>query len=175
MSPDWLEQELTALTGEARQGQPAFSKTLAQDKGLAQAIGNAFRCLSANEARMVRQSVLDELLSRLASHLRWKIHLDPDPRLPRAAQRGREYLHAHLTHDIGLDDLSAACGVDRFRLTRAFTPAFGLAHRMPILCSSDSFKLATCWPCGIHPPRWLRRCGLPIKAILGVGSVVPMA
>jgi AraC-like DNA-binding protein len=39
----------------------------------------------------------------------------------------RDYLHAHVYEDIGLDDLAQACGVDRFRLTRAFKAAFGLA------------------------------------------------
>jgi AraC-like DNA-binding protein len=39
----------------------------------------------------------------------------------------RDYLHAHLDQDIGLDDLARVCGVDRFRLTRAFKAAYGLA------------------------------------------------
>ena len=47
--------------------------------------------------------------------------------LPLVAQRARDYLHAHLHQDIGLDHLAAACSVDRFRLSRAFKAAFGLA------------------------------------------------
>lgn len=39
----------------------------------------------------------------------------------------RDYLHAHLDQDLGLDDLTRVTGVDRFRLTRAFKAAFGLA------------------------------------------------
>ncbi|WP_410967232.1 helix-turn-helix transcriptional regulator, partial [Salmonella sp. SAL4436] len=35
--------------------------------------------------------------------------------------------HAHLHHDIGLEQLAAACNIDRFRLSRAFKAAFGLA------------------------------------------------
>ncbi|MGH8410637.1 MAG: helix-turn-helix domain-containing protein, partial [Pseudomonas sp.] len=49
-----------------------------------------------------------------------------DPRLPRVAHKAREYLHAHLQQDVGMDELALACGVDRFRLTRAFKSAFGL-------------------------------------------------
>ena len=33
---------------------------------------------------------------------------------------------SHLHHDVGMDALALACGVDRFRLTRAFRNAFGL-------------------------------------------------
>lgn len=43
------------------------------------------------------------------------------------ALRARDYLQAHLGEDIGLDDLALAVGVDRFRLSRAFKAAFGLA------------------------------------------------
>jgi len=47
--------------------------------------------------------------------------------LPLCAQVARDYLHAHLDQDIGLVELAQVCGVDRFRLTRAFKAAFGLA------------------------------------------------
>jgi AraC-like DNA-binding protein len=43
------------------------------------------------------------------------------------ALRARDYLHAHMDQDLGLDDLARATGVDRFRLSRAFKAAFGLA------------------------------------------------
>mgnify|MGYP006172912365 CR=1 FL=1 len=47
--------------------------------------------------------------------------------LPMVAQLARDYLHAHTYEDIGLDDLARVCGVDRFRLSRAFKTTFGLA------------------------------------------------
>jgi AraC-like DNA-binding protein len=47
--------------------------------------------------------------------------------LPLVAQRARDYLHSHMHQDIGLDDLAQAVGIDRFRLSRAFKAAFGLA------------------------------------------------
>lgn len=43
------------------------------------------------------------------------------------ALRARDFLHAHHHEDIGLEELARAAGVDRFRLTRAFKAAFGLA------------------------------------------------
>jgi AraC-like DNA-binding protein len=71
--------------------------------------------------------VLDELLERLTCHLHWRTRYGEDPRLPRVAQKARDYLHAHAQQDIGLAQLAAATGVDRFRLTRAFKAAYGLA------------------------------------------------
>jgi AraC-like DNA-binding protein len=44
-----------------------------------------------------------------------------------AARRGRDYLVANMCRDVGLDELARVCNVDRFRLTRAFKAAFGLA------------------------------------------------
>jgi AraC-like DNA-binding protein len=46
--------------------------------------------------------------------------------MPLVAHKAREYLHAHLQQDVGMDELALATGVDRFRLTRAFKSAFGL-------------------------------------------------
>ena len=124
----WLERELHALFENAPGNrQPEFPATLRSDPVLAHSIANAFQTLNAKEMRIVRQTALDELLRRLAGHLQWKIRLDPDPRLPLVAQRGRDYLIAHMNGDIGLDELSSVCGVDRFRLTRAFKTAYGLA------------------------------------------------
>lgn len=127
LDPGWVQRELSALSGEAHAGEPAFAGTLVEDAPLARAFVDAFRALANAELRIVRQSAVDALLAGMARQLHWRIRPDPDPRLPKAARLGRDYLHANLTRDIGLDDLSAACGVDRFRLTRAFKAAFGLA------------------------------------------------
>jgi AraC-like DNA-binding protein len=83
--------------------------------------------LHQQDLRIVRQTAIDDLLACLTGHLQWRRRLDPDPRLPLTAQVARDYLHAHLDQDIGLDDLARVCGVDRFRLTRAFKAAYGMA------------------------------------------------
>jgi hypothetical protein len=66
--------------------------------------------------RIVRQARLDRFLACLAPHLQWHLPLSQDPRLPRAANLARDYLHEHLADDIGLDTLSALTRTDRFRL-----------------------------------------------------------
>jgi AraC-like DNA-binding protein len=128
LDPHWLDRELRSLFEQTPAStQLSFAATLADDARLATATANAFQTLHDEEIRIVRQTALDTLLSSLTSHLRWRTLITPDPRLPLVAQRARDYLHSHMTQDIGLDDLARETGVDRFRLTRAFKAAFGIA------------------------------------------------
>lgn len=128
LDPRWLGRELRAQFEEAPDNaQLSFAATLAEDPRLAIATADAFEAMHHDELRIVRQTALDHLLANLTSHLRWRTLIDPDPRLPLVAQRARDYLHSHLHQDIGLDDLAQVTGVDRFRLSRAFKAAFGLA------------------------------------------------
>ncbi|MBF6039346.1 AraC family transcriptional regulator [Pseudomonas sp. P154a] len=128
LDPLWLQQELGAVFEHAPDhSQLSFATTLASDTRLAQATSLAFQTLHGGELKIVRQAALDGLLGRLTSHLRWRARYAEDPRLPLVAQKAREYLHANAQYDIGLDQVAAATGVDRYRLTRAFKAAYGLA------------------------------------------------
>ncbi|MCI0997341.1 AraC family transcriptional regulator [Pseudomonas corrugata] len=128
LEPHWLERELRSLFDVAPDNaQLGFAATLADDARLANATALAFQSLHDQEIRIVRQTALDTLLANLTQHLHWRARINPDPRLPLVAQQARDYLHSHLNEDIGLDDLARVTGVDRFRLTRAFKAAFGLA------------------------------------------------
>lgn len=128
LDPQWMERELRALFEDApARCQPGFARTLSEDPQLISAIGRAFEVLQQPELRIVRQSALDALLGQMTAQLHWRTRQAIDPRLPLAAQRARDYLHDHLDQDIGLDDLATISGVDRYRLTRAFKMAFGLA------------------------------------------------
>ncbi|WP_025808666.1 AraC family transcriptional regulator [Pseudomonas chlororaphis] len=127
LDPQWLERELSALFEEApADSQLSFANNLASDQRLAQATSTAFHSLHHGELRIVRQSAMDQLLDQLTGHLRWRKRYHQDPRLPLVAHQARDYLHAHAQQDISLDELGAVCGVDRFRLTRAFKAAYGL-------------------------------------------------
>ncbi|WP_339529348.1 AraC family transcriptional regulator [Pseudomonas mucidolens] len=128
LEPQWLERELHALFEHVPADcQLGFAATLSQDTGLSTAISQAFHAFHEGDLRIVRQSALDTLLDSLTCHLDWRKRQACDPRLPLTAQVARDYLHANVCEDIGLDDLAHTCGVDRFRLTRAFKAAFGLA------------------------------------------------
>jgi AraC-like DNA-binding protein len=127
LDPQWIARELTSLFEDAPDGfQLGFSSTLVGDPRLANATAVAFCALHHQAPRIVRQSALDDLLERLTGQFRWRLRRNHDPRLPLVALRAREYLHANFRRDLGLDELAQACGVDRFRLTRAFKAAFGL-------------------------------------------------
>jgi AraC-like DNA-binding protein len=128
LDPQWLERELSAVFENAPDNsQLSFANTLASDPRLARATSLAFQTLHGGELKIVRQTALDGLLERLTSHLYWRTRYGEDPRLPLVAQKAREYLHANAQDDIGLDQLAASTGVDRFRLTRAFKAAYGMA------------------------------------------------
>ena len=128
LDPQWMQRELNAVFDNAPdRSQLSFANTLTTDVRLAHATGLAFRALHQGELKIVRQTALDGLLERLTRHLHWRARYGEDPRLPLVAKKAQEYLHANAQHDIGLDQLAAVTGVDRFRLTRAFKAAFGIA------------------------------------------------
>jgi AraC-like DNA-binding protein len=128
LDPQWLKRELSAVFDHAPDNsQLSFANTLACDVRLAHATSVAFQALHQGELKIVRQTALDGLLERLTRHLHWRARYGEDPRLPLVAKKAREYLHANARYDIGLEQLAAATGVDRFRLTRAFKAAYGMA------------------------------------------------
>lgn len=128
LDPQWLTREISTLFDKAPDhGELGFAHTLTTDATLARATALAFETLHHGELKIVRQTALDGLLERLTTHLHWRARYGDDPRLPQVAHKAREYLHAHAHEDIGLDQLALSTGVDRFRLTRAFKAAFGIA------------------------------------------------
>lgn len=128
IDPAWLSRELELLFESVPCGYELhFDTSLTSDFPLVQAISNAFTVLQqVDELRIVRQSALDTLLKDLTRHVRWRARIASSAHLPAAALRARDYLHAYMTRDIGLDDLARETGTDRFSLTRAFKAAFGL-------------------------------------------------
>lgn len=128
LEPAWLERALPALFEQAPVDcLPGVPRTQPDDPGLLPCIANALQALNDNEPRMVRDAALDTLLERISRSLHWRQRLPGSPQIPREALRARDYLHAHFQENIGLDELARVCGVDRFRLSRAFKAAFGIA------------------------------------------------
>jgi len=128
LEPTWLEKALPALFEQAPADcLPGVPRTQPDDPGLLPCIANALQALSDNEPRMVRDAVLDALLERISRSLHWRQRIPGNPQIASVALRARDYLHAHFHQNIGLDELARACGVDRFRLSRAFKASFGIA------------------------------------------------
>ncbi len=172
LDPHWLSGELSGLFEQAPDLHlPSFANTLQTEPRLARSVIHAFAALHQQELRIVRQSALDELLARLTDRVHWRRRPDPDPRLPQVALRAREYLHAHVHQDVGLQELAVACGIDRFRLTRAFKAAFGLpphAYLVQLrLATARRMLAAGAWPAHVasdlgfadqsHLGRWFMR------------------
>lgn len=128
LEPAWLQRALPALFEQAPGDcLPGVPRTQPDDPGLLPCIANALQALRDGEPRMVRDAALDALLERISRSLHWRQRLPGNPQIPSVALRARDYLHAHFQQNIGLDELARACGVDRFRLSRAFKAAFGIA------------------------------------------------
>jgi AraC-like DNA-binding protein len=125
--PHWLRDAAALYTGRA----PAdtifhFPRTLDDDAALAQAVRSARQQIAIPDSRMAREMALDAVVVRLAQRFAGA----PDSgaaRAPRAAKLAREAMDAGFDRDLGLDDLASAAGTDRFRLTRAFSAAYGLS------------------------------------------------
>ncbi|MGP0170409.1 AraC family transcriptional regulator [Pseudomonas sp. NCHU5208] len=128
LEPAWLQRALPALFEQAPGDcLPGVPRTQPDDPGLLPCIANALQALSDGEPRMVRDAALDALLERISRSLHWRQRLPGNPQIASVALRARDYLHAHFHQNIGLDELAQVCGVDRFRLSRAFKAAFGIA------------------------------------------------
>lgn len=106
--------------------QAAFRHTLTDDRQLTAAIQQSFFAIHHQEGRLARDQSLDHLLSLLAGH----IYTRPVSMLSDSQQQMfqvRDYLHDRMGSDIGLDELAAWAGIDRFRLSRQFKNTFGLS------------------------------------------------
>ncbi|QTO45095.1 AraC family transcriptional regulator [Burkholderia latens] len=101
-----------------------FGHTLVDDRGLVDAIRNAFFAIHDNEGRLARDQTLDRLLMRLGSQLGKPLAPESNA-VPPAIARVRDLLHEQMDGNVGLDELASVAGIDRFRLTRMFQRAFG--------------------------------------------------
>lgn len=123
----WLHRQLGNLFEDMPdQYELHVAETLSTDRRLVASIASAFLALRQREPRIVREACLDQMLERVTAHTHWRKKQESELHLPALARRCQEYLHANLYDNIGLNDMAAALGTDRFRLTRAFKTAFGI-------------------------------------------------
>lgn len=124
----WLHRQLGSLFEEMPDHYELHvAKTLSEDRRLVASVSSAYLALHQNEPRIVREACLGQMLEQMTTHLSWRQKLATDQRIPALARRCQAYLHANLHNNIGLSDVATALATDRFRLTRAFKAAFGLA------------------------------------------------
>lgn len=131
LDPRLIHRHAGRLTARRAMPELGFRATLMDDPQLAGAISTAFALLHGRDIRLAREAALDHLIGCLANRMLGRESLAvPAPRRPAVVpvdlRRVRDLLHARLSMELGLDDLAAAAGTDRFRLTRAFRAAYGL-------------------------------------------------
>jgi AraC-like DNA-binding protein len=121
----WVERAARRLDLPGLGGvEAAFGHTLVDDRGLVDAIRQAFLAIYGGEGRLARDQSLDRLLMRLGGQLRDAPIID-GLAAPPAIARVRDLLHEQMDGNLGLDELADIAGIDRFRLTRLFQRAFG--------------------------------------------------
>ncbi|MBD1549348.1 helix-turn-helix domain-containing protein [Roseibium aggregatum] len=109
--------------------------TVIRDGVLCEALARVF-ALFGEAALLEQEEALMAVLSRfLAAHTS-----EAPPEVPTGTERRvvalcKEYLAARLDRNVGLADLEAAAGIDRFRLVRSFTRHEGLSpHAWHLQC-----------------------------------------
>ena len=121
----WLREALEGRSPSVSAGlSTRFRETLADDDGLRDAIVRSFAAIHGGEGKLARDLSLNRLVAGLAGHLD-KVEPAPEVAPSTAMNRVRDYLHEHLSADVSLNDLVEQSGIDRFRLNRHFTTAFG--------------------------------------------------
>jgi len=124
----WLHRQLSGIFEDLPDRYELHvESTLSDDRRLMGSIASAFIALHGQEPRIVRSACLDQMIERMTAHLDWRLKRNDEILLPRLAREGRDYLHAHLYEDVGLEEMATVLGHDRFRLNRAFKSAFGVA------------------------------------------------
>jgi AraC-like DNA-binding protein len=106
--------------------QPAFRSTLTGDVALIAAIQQAFVAIHYDEGRLARDQSLDRMMGVLSRHLSVETPRNQRDSVAKM-ERAKDFLHAQMDRDIGLDELASYSGMDRFRLTRQFQRTYGLS------------------------------------------------
>lgn len=169
--PAWLRQS-ASLYANRETGETVFyfPRTLDDDAPLAQAVRMARRQIASPDSRMACDAALDQVVALLAQRFAGATADKPD-HAPRVARLARAAMDAGFDGDLGLEDLALAAGTDRFRLTRAFSAAYGLAphaylvqrrlNRARVLLSRGETPAAVAAATGFadqsHLGRWFRR------------------
>ncbi|TNC10729.1 AraC family transcriptional regulator [Methylobacterium terricola] len=103
-----------------------FRRTLADDRRLGDAIGQACRAVFEAASPLATDAALDDLARHLRRHLGAAEPAPAPAGDPVVAERAMAFLQAHAATAFGLDALAQAAGAaDRFQLARAFRRRFG--------------------------------------------------
>lgn len=168
----WLKQHLAEQFEDIPDNfELSVASTLSQDKRLAAAVAAAFSALHHDEPEIVRDACLDQMLAQLTAHSSWR---KPEPyshKHAALANAARDYLHAHIRQNIGLADMAESQGVSRYRISREFKHAYGIAPHAYLIqlrlavartmlakgLSPADVSSALCFSDQSHMGRWFKR------------------
>jgi len=169
--PAWLRQS-ASLYADRETGETVFHfpRTLGDDAPLAQAVRVARRQIASADSRIACEAALDRVVVLLAQRFAGA-PVEGSAKAPRVAKLARAAMDAGFDGDLGLEDLALAAGTDRFRLTRAFSAAYGLSphaylvqrrlNQARLRLSRGETPAATAAATGFadqsHLGRWFRR------------------
>ncbi|WP_374467715.1 AraC family transcriptional regulator [Ferrovibrio sp.] len=124
--PAWL-RAAAALHADVSDGASVlgFPATLAEDPALARAILAAWHQIAAPDSRMAREAALDRVVALLWRR-RGESRIAP-AQAPRLARQARAMMDDAFGTDLGLQMMADDLGADRFRISRSFKAAYGLA------------------------------------------------
>lgn len=129
-----LIRRIAAEVFDGLDAEPAFAKSVIDDRDLAVRVAAMHRALQRSPAALEKDSAvvgtIGLLLRRHATLAR------PVPATGRAARlvdRLRDYIDANLTHDISLDDLAREAQLSRFHVLRVFRRTAGMTPHAYLL------------------------------------------
>ncbi len=173
IEPKWMAQKYDGLFDKKPNSfEISIESTLKTDPQCAALILSTFHAISQHEPNILKDSLLDELLERMAAQHYLKIRENSVKSLPDIAIKIREILHESIFNDLNLDELADLVGINRFYINRVFKQAFNCApHQYLIRLRLDKAKellrqglssatVATflCFADQSHLGRWFKRC-----------------
>lgn len=125
--PEFLRHALQGIFEDAPdRAEISCPATLLQDDVLAAATLSAFDALHRQDFKIVKDHAMQQLISLLTRRYTWlQKKVTADKNNP-AIHRVRDYLHDRVGEEIGLTELAAMAGMDRFQLNRQFLHCYGL-------------------------------------------------
>lgn len=115
---------LEDVTGRSFRGTPAFSRQLLQDPELAARFHRAHRALENGASELESEERMFSVLAAMFQRHGSQLLLLPSANEPIAIRHARDYIAAHFADEISLERLSAATGLSRAHMIRAFCKAY---------------------------------------------------
>ena len=126
LAPGLLENVAAELFGQVRS--PFFSAGVIHDPSLASQIAAVHRLLERQDSMKLEQEsrVFNLLATFVARHSEQRAELGCDRHEEQAVKVAKEYIEAHYSENISLQDLAQACHLSSFYLIRVFRRRFGV-------------------------------------------------